>query len=184
MEKNVYQVPKVLYAVIILILAGMYYYADVLDVRSPEETVQTFYEAYFEQDYAVVAENISVFWAAQLLPDYSTKDSKDLLANRPAIEKDVAEFFSTVETGQKPPEGIKLQVKPEYTMTGEYSALVVYELLQDEESLTMEVAMLIKEGKDFYVINVYPLQASDLNAVKNFDIAQLDATFKQLLTAE
>lgn len=162
----------------------MYYYADVLDVGSPEKTVQTFYEAYFEQDYPVVAENISVFWAAQMLPEYSTQGPQELLANREAIEKAAAGFLAAAEEGQTPPEGITIQVKPEYTLVGEYSALVVYELLQNEEPLAQEAAMLIKEDRDFYIINIYPLQAADLSVVKTFDIAQLDATFKELLAAE
>ncbi len=181
MDKNIYRVPRSLLALVVIILGAMYYYAAYMDIPTPEDTVTEFYEAYFNQDYSLAAENISVFWAAQLLPEYADLKPAELLADRAALEKEVTQFFSMVEQQNPAPADVGIEVNPAYSRIGEYGALVVYELTQSSEAVSMEIAMLIKETDRFYIINIYPLQEENLKDVQEFDMNALDSDFKEIL---
>ncbi len=178
---NNYRVPQSLLALVVIILGAMYYYAAYVDIPTPEDTVIEFYEAYFNQDYSLAAENISVFWAAQLLPEYADQEPAELLADRSTLEAEAAQFFTMVEQQNPTPPDVSIAVNPAYTRNGEYSALVVYELTQGSEPISMEIAMLIKETDRFYIINIYPLQEANLKDVQEFDMDALDTDFKAIL---
>ncbi len=181
MDKNNYRVPRSLLALVVIILGAMYYYAAYVDVPTPDDTVTEFYEAYFNQDYSLAAENISVFWAAQLLPEYADLQPAELLSDRAALENEAAQFFSLVEQQNPTPADVAVKVNPAYSRVGEYSALVVYELTQGSEPASMEIAMLIKETNRFYIINIYPLQEENLKDIQEFDMETLDSDFKEIL---
>ena len=178
---NNYRVPQSLLALVVIILGAMYYYAAYVDIPTPEDTVTEFYEAYFNQDYSMAAENISVFWAAQLLPEYADLKPGELLADRATLEKETAEFFSMAEQQNPTPPDVGVVVNPAYSRIGESSALVVYELTQENEPVSMEIAMLIKETDRFYILNIYPLQEANLKDIQEFDMDALDSDFKAIL---
>jgi len=181
LEKNIYRVPQSLFLIIAVILFSMYYYAAYVDIPSPEDTVTEFYEAYFNKDFSLAADHVSVFWAAQLLPQYFELKPHELLTNRDTIEDEVANFFTTAEEGSEIPANLTVDIRTEYTRIGESAALVVYDLAQNGETMGMEMAMLIKETDHFYIINLYPMQEENLNDVKEFDIQKLDTSFQELL---
>ncbi len=181
MDKSTYQIPRSLLALVVIILGAMYYYAAYVDVLTPEDTVTEFYEAYFNQDYPLAAENMSVFWAAQLIPEYAAVSPSELLADRAALEEEVAQFFSMVEQQNPTPPDVGIKVDPTYSRIGQYSALVVYELTQNSKPLSMELAMLIKETDRFYIINIYPFEAENLKDIQEFDMEALDSDFKSIL---
>ncbi len=181
MEKNIYQVPRSLIFLAVIILGAMYYYAAYVDFPTPEDTVNEFYEAFFVQDYEIAAQNISVFWAAQLLPEYANHQPSQLLSERTALEKEAAQFFAMIEEYNPTPPGLKIKVDPDYSRTGQYGALVVYELNQGGEPLSREMAMLIKENNRFYIMNLYPLQEENLKDVLEFDMEALDSDLEALM---
>lgn len=174
-------VPKLLPVLIIALLAGMYYLAAYIDVATPEKTIDNFYEAYFEKDYETVANNLSVFWSVNMLPQYQDLSAAELLQKRDEIVKDTADKIKSEEADQPQIEGLSVVVMDEHTKTGEYSALVVYQVLEHKEPVYKEVAFLIKEAGGYKIITSAPIEDSDLDLLKEYRLDQLDASFKILL---
>lgn len=174
--------PKTIFVLIIAILAGMYYYAAFVDFANPEKTVTTFYQAAFNQDYDTQAQNLSVFILMQL-PQYMLENPADLLKDRPAKEKEIRNLLE--EAGEyNPTEGISIEILPEYTKKGTYSALVAYNIIHEGQPAYTQVAMLIKEAGRYRIINSFAIPEESLKDIKDSDIAELDASFKQLLGEE
>lgn len=185
MDKPVKQgVPKSLLVMIIVILAGMYYYAAFVDTSAPEKTVENFYEAYFNRDFDTVANNLSVFWAAQLIPQYSASQPAELLAQRDEVEKAMADTISTLEKDNKIPDNLSIEIMKDYTKLGKNSAIVVYEFKQGNKSAGMEAAILIKDNGQLRIFSLSPINEQVLSQLKNYDIKTLDANFTKLLNSK
>lgn len=174
-------VPKWIFAVIIVILAAMYVYAAYWDRPEAEKTVDTFYQAYFTRDFPTVAENLSVFWSVNFLPQYGGLDKNDLLERRDEVEKATADMLANIESGQSAPENIKLNILSDYTKEGENSALVIYEFKEDNKVLGMEAALLIRENGKFRIFTMTPVDPLTLQQLKDVDISVLDKNFSQLV---
>lgn len=174
-------VPKLLPVLIVAILAGMYYFAAYVDIATPEKTLKNFYQAYFEKDYETVADNLSVFWSVNILPQYQDLSAAELVQKRAEIVKDTETALKALEEEQPPEQGLSVEVMDEYTKTGEYSALVVYQVMEKKEPVQKEVAFLIKEAGSYKIINFSPIEDSDLELLKEYSLDQLDASFKILL---
>lgn len=176
-------VPKVLYVLIIVILAAMYYYAAYMDVSKPEKIVQDFYDAYFERDFDKVAENLSVFWSVQFLPQYSGKTPAELLNHRDRITQEISSVIADIEKGNELPDNMSIQVHPEYTRTRAHSALVGYSVHQDAQTAGMEMAILIKEAGRYRIYTMTPISAQMLENIPEEDVDQLDESFAALTGA-
>ncbi len=174
-------VPKLLPVLIVAIMAGMYYYAAFVDVSSPDKTVDHFYQAYFDRDYETVAHDLSVFWSLNYLPQYRDMSSAELMQNRAEIEQETAAMLKSLEENQPTEQDVSVEVLKEYTKTGEYSALVVYQVMQQEQPVQKEVAFLIREAGGYKIINLSPIEDSDLELVESYSLDQLDESFKELL---
>lgn len=177
------RVPRSLFVLIILLLAGLYSYAAFLDKPEPEKTVLNFYNAYFTKDYNTVAANLSVFWAVRFLPDYQDKTPAELLAERSQVEKDIAAVISEIEADNTLPEGLSVKILREYTKIGKNSALVVYDFLEKGQPTSREAALLIKENGKFRIFNMSPVDDSVMDEVQNFAIEDLDEGFASLLNS-
>lgn len=173
-------VPKILYVLIIVILAAMYYYAAYVEVSEPEKVVQDFYQAYFDKDYAAAAENMSVFWSVQFLPDYSTLEPQQLLEKRPEIVAEVTRVITELQGGNQVPDNISLQMMPEYIHTRPHSAMVAYTFMQDNKPSGMEVALLIKEAGRFRIISLNPINEQALETISDEDLDALEESFINL----
>lgn len=174
-------VPKALYILIVLLLAGLYYFAAYVDVSSPEKTVKTFYESYFAKDYEAATGEFSVFWLAQVLQEEGGLSTEELIAMRAEMEKEVATLISDYESTQPPEQKFTVKVLDNYTKTGEYGGLVVYQIYENDAPVQMEVAILIKEDKEFKIIQFSPIDTSELEMVQAFDMKELDASLKEQL---
>lgn len=172
--------PKILFILIIAILAGMYYYAAYVEFANPEKTVSTYYEAALNQDYDTQAQNLSVFILMQF-PQYMYQDPSDLLKDRPAKEQELRDLLAKQGESIAPPEGISIDIMPEYTRKGTYSALVAYNIIQEGEPAYTELAMLIKEAGRYRIISTLPIPEESLKEITDSDIAELDKSFQQLL---
>lgn len=173
-------VPKSLFVFIIVILAGMFYYAAYVDKSAPENVVQNFYQAYFDRDFEAVGSNLSVFWAAQLMPQYSTSTPAQLLKERDKIEKDIVQTISAMEKDNKLPENLSIEIMKDYTKLGKNSAIVAYTFKQNGKPAGMEVAVLIKEEGQFRIFNLSPINEQNLQQIKTYNINTLDKNFAQL----
>lgn len=180
-QENSYKVPPILYMLIVFVLGCMYYYAEFIDTPSPEDTMQVFYKAYFNSDYHTVAQNLSVFWCAQLLPQYAAQKPSELLDNRPAIERDIQPVIRHLQEDSQIPQGLSIEILSEYTKKGKYGALVVYQFMQDDKPLNIEAAVLIKENQSFKILSFAPVDRDSLPQVQSFDIEQFDMNIKTLL---
>lgn len=178
------RVPRFIWVVILVLLASMYSYAVYFDPINPEKTVKDFYQAYFTHDYETVASNSSVFWGVTFLPQYAEMSPAEMVKNRDKIEKDISKVIASMEKSNPIPKDITIEVMPEYTTQGDYSAIVLYQFKEAGKAGGMEVALLIKENGRFRVLNMSPIDPQSLDQVKKVDIKELDASFKQLLTAE
>ncbi|MEN6349954.1 MAG: hypothetical protein ABFD08_11225 [Syntrophomonas sp.] len=174
-------IPKFIPFLIVILLGSMYYYAMFMDTSKPEIIVQRFYQAYFQRDFPKVSENLSVFWSVRFLPQYSLLPPSELVAKRAAIEADATKVIAQIESKNEIPKNIKIEVMPDYTKTGEYSALVVYNFVQNGKPSGMELAVLIKENGRFRIFNMSPVATQDLEQIKNGDLKELDEGFKSLL---
>ncbi|MDD4170709.1 MAG: hypothetical protein PHQ94_00570 [Syntrophomonas sp.] len=177
------KVPRSLFVIIIICLAGLYGYAAYGDKPAPEKTVQNFYQAYFNRDFDTVAQNLSVFWSVRLLPEYASKTPAELIQDRTQIEAEVSKVISEIEKENTLPEDISVDVMKEYTKIGQNSALVVYSFKQKGEVTSMEAALLILEKGQFRIFNMSPVNQSTLEQVKGLDINVLDESFAALLAA-
>lgn len=177
-------VPKIIYVLIIVILAGMYYYAAYVDVSNPEKVVADFYNAYFDRDYDKVAENLSVFWSVQFLPQYTSQSPAELLKNRDEINKEMSQVFAEQEK-ENPLEGnYAVETHSEYTRQGTNSALVVYSIIENGNELGMEMALLINEAGQFRIFSMTPVTAEALQTITEEDLQSLEESFTDLLATE
>lgn len=175
------KVPRFLYVVIILLLAGLYSYAAYFDPTRPEKTVENFYQAYFSGDYDTVSSNLSVFWAVRLLPQYAQMKPAELLANRAKIEKELSKVIAEVEKTNAAPKDIKIEIMKPYTKEGENSAVVVYKFMEKSKEAGMEAAIMIKEQGRFRIFTMTPVDKQGLAQVKAVNIDELNTNFQELL---
>jgi len=174
-------VPKSLFVLIIVILASMFYYAAYRDYSNPEVAVKTFYQAYFKSDYPTMAQNLSVFWGVQFMPQYMLMSPQELIENRPAIEKSMAEFISQMESENKVPANMSIKILPKYTQRADHTALVVYEFRQHNKSVGMEMSLLVKEHNRMRIFQMMPADQAQLDQLTGNDIAPMEASFKEML---
>ena len=178
------RVPRSLFVLILLLLAGMYWYAAYGDTPPPEKTVQTFYQAYFAGDYETVADNLSVFWSVRFLPQYADLSPSELLAQRTQVVSDITGVISDIESQNAPPQGVKINIKKPYTKVGKTSAVVVYEFVEQGQPTSMEAAILIMEKGKYRIFNLSTVDESVLSDIKNLDMNVLDQNFDELLSSQ
>ncbi len=174
-------VPKILFLLIILILAAMYYYAAYRDHSNPEVAVRDFYNGYFQKDYETVAQNLSVFWGVQFMPEYMLMSPQELIEDRPAIEKKMGDFISRVEAETKIPAGMSIKILPKYTQRAENTALVAYELKEKNKPAGMEMALLLKEKNRMYILKMMAVNQEQLQQLNGNDISDLEQSFQEML---
>jgi hypothetical protein len=174
-------VPKSLFILIIVILASMFYYAVYHDYSNPEVTVKSFYNAYFEGNYETVAQNLSVFWGVQFMPQYMLMSPQELIENRPAIEENMAEFISRMESPDKTPDDMSIRILSKYTQREENTALVAYELRQKNKPIALEMALLVKEKNRMRILELMPIDQEQLGQLNGNNIAAMEESFKEIL---
>lgn len=175
------KVPRALFAIIILCLAGLYGWAAYGDTPAPEKTVKNFYSAYFSRDYNTVAKNLSVFWAVRFLPDYASTSPVQLVADRSKIEKEIATVIADIEKDNQIPAGISVEIVKDYTKIGKESAIVVYNFKENGQVTSEEAAILILEKDQFRIFNMSAVDSSILEQIKSLDMTVLDQNFAELL---
>jgi len=173
-------IPIFIPLLIVVIIASMYYYAAFVE-SSPEQTVQDFYQSYFQKDYDTVAKNLSVFYSIRFLPQYSTMTPAQLLEDRETIEKETSEVIAMIESKNELPDNLSIEIMPSYTKKSENSALVVYTFKENGQPSGMELAILIKEKGKYRIFNMSPVASQDLDQIKQGNLQELDAGFKKLL---
>lgn len=175
------RVPRALFVIILLCLAGLYGWAAFGDTPAPEKTVKNFYTAYFNRDYKTVAQNLSVFWSVRLLPDYANMSPLELLDNRSKIEGETAVAIADIEKDNQLPEGMSVEIMKDYTKIGKESAIVVYQFKEKETVTSMEVAILILEKEQFRIFNMSAVDDTVLGQIKALDMSVLDQNFADLM---
>ncbi len=178
--------PKILPVLIVVILAAMYYiaayYPDLGQAKGPEKTVDNFYASYINSDYQGMAENLSVFWSLQFLPQYSGSKPSELIAQRDVIEKETAELLSSTTTNIET--GLKIEVQKEYTKEWKNTAMVVYAGSLGEEELGREVALLVKENKQFYLYMWMPFEDDASLSALETDFSKFDTYYTEVLAKD
>jgi hypothetical protein len=177
------RVPRFIFAVILLGLAGLYWFAAYGDTPAPEKVVKNFYHAYFNRDFNTVAQNLSVFWSVRFLPDYASQTPAELLANRSKVEKDIASVITDIEKDNEIPTDVTIEIMKDYTKIGKESAIVVYNFIEGGKKTSMEASILILENGQFRIFNMSPVDDSVLDQIKSLDINILDQNFTDLLAA-
>lgn len=162
----------------------MYYYAAYVDVANPEKVVENFYEAYFARDYEKVAENLSVFWAVQFVPQYTSQSPAELLSNREELIKKIGQLIAEQEKENLMEDNYSVEIHQEYTRQGTNSALVVYSIKQNGNEVSMEMAILINEAGQFRIFSMTPVNKEALEMITEEDIQALEKSFTELLAAE
>ncbi len=175
------RVPRSLLVIIIILLAALYSYAAFIDKPAPEKTVEEFYQAYLTQDFDTVAQNLSVFWSVRLLPEYANQSPTELIEARSEIEPKISAILLAIEEGNTTPGSISVQVLPEYTQTGENSAIVAYSFIENGQVIGLETAILIKERGQFRIFTMSPINETVLDQIKDMDVNTLDESFATLL---
>jgi|GEM_PF-372327 hypothetical protein len=164
------------------LVAGWHWYESIYKYRVPEKVVKNFYEAYFDHDFNVVAQNLSVFWATRFLPDdYANMTPSQLIQGRAQIEKDIAAVIADNEKDSQIPQGVTINIMNDYTKVGKYSAVVVYSFMENGKQTSMEAAILIQEKGRFRIFNMSQIDETVLPQIKDLDITKLDQNFTDLL---
>jgi hypothetical protein len=174
-------VPKSLFVLIIVILASMFYYAAYRDYSNPEVVAKSFYSAYFKSDYETVAQNLSVFWGVQFMPQYMLMSPQELIENRPAIEESMTEFITRMESENKVPANMNIKMLSRYTQRADNTALVAYEFREQNKPVGMEMALLLKENNRMRILKMIPVDQEQLDQLNGNDIAVMEESFKEML---
>ncbi|NLT21401.1 MAG: hypothetical protein GXY16_10440 [Syntrophomonadaceae bacterium] len=177
-------VPKFLYLIIIILLTGMFYYAEYIDTSDPEKVIADFYSSYFTGDYQATANNLSVFWSVNYLPQYATEEPVNLVAKRETIVKETAELIKEMDAGNPMPDNLSIKVLPDYTRTMPNSAVVVYSFLEDGKEVGKSVSILIMEDRQYRILSWQPIPDEALETVKDIDLEALDKNFRDLMAAK
>lgn len=177
------RVPRSLFAIIILCLAGLYWFAAYGDTPAPEKTVKTFYKAYFGRDYQTVADNLSVFWSVRFLPEYADLEPAELLASRPQIVNSIAGVIEEIENENTIPEDVEIDINRQYTRIGKTSAIVAYEFKEQGQPTSMEAAILILEKGEFRIFNMSTIDETVLPEIEAMDMRILDENLDELLSS-
>ena len=176
-------VPIALPILVVVILAAMFYlatfYPDLGKTQSPEKTVEDFYTAYAQSDSTGMAENLSVFWSLQFLPQYVDKSPSELIAQRDDIVKDTAGVLSSTTTEVE--SELKIKVLPEYTQKWNNTAMVVYSGLLGEEELGRQVALLVREKENFYIYLWMPFYDDESLETLQSDFSEFDTYYSEVL---
>jgi len=177
-------VPIVLPILAVIAFAAMFclatFYPNIGKTGGPEKTVENFYLAYAGSDYEGMAENLSVFWSLQFLPQYGVNKPSELIEKRPEIVKDTAEILSSTTTDIDTE--LKVKVLPEYTQEWNNTAMVVYAGLKDEEEMGREVALLVKEKEDFYIYIWMPIYDEESIETLKSEFSEFDTYYSEILT--
>ncbi|MEA4924709.1 MAG: hypothetical protein VB084_05290 [Syntrophomonadaceae bacterium] len=184
-DKNVKRrVPRSIFGIILVCFAALYWYAAYGDTPAPEKTVKNFYQAYFNRNFDVVAQNLSVFWSVRFLPDdYANMAPAELIENRPQIEEQIAAVIADIEKDTEIPQGVTVNIMKDYTKIGQKSAVVVYSFMENGKETGMEAAILIMEKGQFRIFNMSPIDETILGQVKDLDINRIDENFTELLNS-
>lgn len=177
-------VPKFLYVLIIVVLAGMFYYAEYVDTSDPEKVIADFYSSYFAGDYQATADNLSVFWSVNYLPQYAAEEPVNLVAKRETVVKETAGLIEEMDAGNPMPENLSIKVLPEYTRTMPNSAVVVYSFLEDDKEVGKSVSILIMEDRQYRILSWQPIPDEALETVKDIDLAAIDKNFQDLMAGK
>jgi hypothetical protein len=181
-EKKVsYEVPALLYLLIIAVLAGMYYYAAFVQFANPEKVVSTYYESYFAGDFKTASEQTSVFQATQLLQQYAYMPASALLAERRDIEDDMARLFEH-NTDIAQLEGLSVEIMPEYTRQGKNTAIVVFKFMEDGKEVIMQQSILVREKGRLRIYNTIPISRQNLPEIKKVDMKDMDAQYDDMMS--
>ncbi|MGI5911685.1 MAG: hypothetical protein ACOX6E_03775 [Syntrophomonadaceae bacterium] len=175
-------VPRVLYLIIIVLIASMYYYAAYIDHSNPEVVVKDFYVAYFHNDHENVAKNLSVFLGAQFMPQYMFMSPNELIDNRPVIEQEMADILSQIEPENTDFSNMTIKILPEYTQRAQNTALVAYEFEKNDQSAGLEMALLLKEADKMRIFKRIPVDQEQLDQLKNQDLSLMDKSFTEMLS--
>lgn len=180
-EKKVsYEVPALLYLLIIALLAGMYYYAAFVQFAKPEKVVSSYYEAYFSGDFKAVSEHTSVFMAARNLQQYTYMPASSLLAERRDIEDDMARLLEqNIDVAQL--EGLSVETMPEYTRQGKNTAIVVCKLMKDGQQVMMQEILLDREKGRLRIYDTVPIGQQNLPEIKKVDMKDMDAQYDAMI---
>jgi hypothetical protein len=170
---------SVFIGLVVLVIASFVYFNR--DHSDPGVVVRTYYQAYFKGDYETMAQNLSVFWGVQFMPQYMTMSPQELIENRPAIEKNMAEFISGMELGNKVQDNMSINMLPEYTQRTDNTALVVYEFRQQNKAVGMEMALLLKENNHMRILKMITVDQEQLDHLTGNDIAEIEESFKEML---
>jgi len=173
--------PRSLFLLIAIILGAMYYYAAFVAFDNPENSVRNFYQAYFAEDFNQAAQNVSVFWSAQFLPQYMSLEPQQLIANRSAIERDTAIVLEGFRKNDPVPEGMELEIMSAYTKKSDRAAVVAYKFVRAGQPPGYQAAILIKEKYSYLIYTTTPIAESNLKELDKVDLKALNDNFKQLL---
>lgn len=177
-------VPIVLPILAVIAFAAMFclatFYPNIGKTGGPEKNVENFYAAYADSDHQGMAENLSVFWSLQFLPQYGGNKPSELIEKRPEIEKDTAEILSSTTTDVDTE--LKIKVLPEYTQEWNNTAMVVYAGFKDEEELGREVALLVKEKDSFYMYIWMPIYDDESIEALKSEFSEFDTYYSEVLT--
>ena len=168
---------------VVVIFAAMFYlatyYPDLGKTQGPEKAVENFYIAYAQSDYQGMAENLSVFWSLQFLPQYGDKSPTELIAQRDEIVKAAAEILSSTTTEVE--SELKIKVLPEFTQKWNNTAMVVYAGFLGEEELGREVALLVKEDNNYYLYLWMPFYNDESLETLKSDFSEFDTYYSEVL---
>lgn len=180
-ENSRNKVKTVLVACSILIIGiAASYYGYNSYFNNPEKIVKEFYQAYFNREVDKVAQNLSVFWAVRFLPEYENTSPVELLAARAEIEGKIASVIADIEKENQLPEGLSIEIMPDYTKVGKESGIVVYRFKEKGVETSKEAAILIRENGQFRIFNMSAVDASVLSQIKSLDMNILDQNFTEL----
>lgn len=176
------RVPRSIFAIILILSAGLYWFAAYGDTPAPVKTVKNFYQGYFDRDFDTVAQNLSVFWSVRFLSDeYASMTPAELLENRTKIEKEISAVIADSEKENPVPSGVNVKIMKDYTQVGQKSAIVVYSFIENGKDVGMEASILILEKSKFRIFNMSPIDDTSLDQIKSLDMSIIDNNFAELL---
>lgn len=168
-----YKVPLALPIIALLIIAGLWFYADRYDPGNPKNVVGSLYKALNAKQYDKVADSFSVMFLAEFAPEYMGKKPSELTAQRPEIVKKAAEMFGKILNEQP----CNVTILAANVKTGSFAAVVPYYLEMGGQK-QLNAALLVKENNQFKVLSISILSEQELQEFSEAKFKALEENIK------
>ena len=174
-KKSYFPWPAPVLAFIILII--MLFAASFSPQAQAEKSVKHFYNAYFTENHDDMVKYVSTLWVYNHLQINESYQSA--LTQRTQYEEKIQLLLTFANDLALANNQTHIKVNPQYTVVGDFSALVVFEASSPISS-NLYMAVLIFEDQQYRMLQAIPLDEELLQILNQDVLTQFETTLQEL----